>query len=106
MASNIYKLKVGAILAMVLLAEEKEPRRKRNGLIWVRPWIARKVERSTYNQLVQAELVLEDESLYREFFRTDKHHFQFTADVTGPRITKQDTDITKITRKVIFLPES
>ena len=91
---------------MVLLAEEKEPRRKRIGLIWVRPWIARKVERSTYNQLVQAELVLEDESLYREFFWTDKHHFQFTADVTGPRITKQDTDITKITRKVIFLPES
>ena len=92
MASDINKRKVGAILTMILLSEEEETNRKRNRLIWVRPWIARKDERGVYNQLVQ-ELALEDETSYRDFFRMDKHQFRFIADVVGPRISKQDTKL-------------
>lgn len=56
----------------------------------MRPWISRRNERECFHQLV-AELELEDEAAYFNYFRMDKQRFGFLVDLVESRIRKCDT---------------
>ena len=81
----------GALLFIDLLSEEdEEPKKRRKRINWVRPWLARREQRGIYHLLVK-ELILEDETSYRDFFRTNIEQFQFLIDAIAKRIAKNDT---------------
>ena len=90
MAAKRHKV-IKALLLLDLLSEDDEHEKKRrNRVQWVKPWIARRVERGAYHLLVR-ELALEDEIAYREFFRMTKEQFKVLGDKIACHIAKQDT---------------
>jgi hypothetical protein len=82
---------IKALLLLDLLSEDDEEQIKpRKRIHWVRPWIARREQRGVYHLLVR-ELALEDETAYRDFFRTTKAQFQFLAHKIACLVGKRDT---------------
>ncbi|XP_048580234.1 uncharacterized protein LOC116620173 isoform X1 [Nematostella vectensis] len=78
-----------AIICLNLaLKEEEKPKRAKK--TWIRPWMARREERDCYHQLV-AELELEDEAAYFDYFRMDKRRFHFLVDAVDHKIRRNDT---------------
>lgn len=83
-------------LVVIAMAEYEESaggreNRKRRK-IWTRPWLARRVEGSQYNNLVQ-ELALEDQDRYRNWMRLDRNQFLEVLELIKPAIAKQDTNM-------------
>ena len=91
MADKKRRKLLGALLFIDLLSkEDEEPKKRHKRLNWVRPWLARREQRGIYHLLVK-ELILEDETSYRDFFRTNIEQFQFLVDAIAKRIAKNDT---------------
>ena len=87
-ADFLQKRKQAAALSILLLLDENEKRPKRKRKVYVRDWIARRLERGVYHQLVR-ELEVEDRNAYQNFFRLSKEQFWFIVEKVRPLILKK-----------------
>jgi hypothetical protein len=81
---------VAALLLIKLMQRRKLKRNKRNRTLWVKPWIAGRLEYGVYHILVQ-ELRQDDPSAYRNFLRMDWSSFTDLLNRVGPHVQRKDT---------------
>ena len=67
---------------------KKRVRRKRTE--WVKPWIAARDQKGTYQNLLN-ELLLQDKESYRNYLRMNTATFDELLAQVGPAITKKTT---------------
>ena len=77
----------------ILLDDDSEqenvpPRKKR--LIWVKPWLRKRVEQGIFNNLFQ-ELLVGDSTSFRDYIRMDRLHFDYLVERLYPYLVKEDT---------------
>ena len=68
--------------------ENVPPRKKR--LIWVKPWLRKRVEQGIFNNLSQ-ELLVGDSTSFRDYIRMDRLHFDYLVERLYPYLVKEDT---------------
>ena len=68
--------------------ENVPPRKKR--LIWVKPWLRKRVEQGIFNNLFQ-ELLVGDSTSFRDYIRMDRLHFDYLVERLYPYLVKEDT---------------
>ena len=76
--------------AIVVIAALNKQRKKRK--CWVRPWIGRRNALGAYNTLLQ-ELHIEDPQQLRSFLRMTAKDLEEILRLTGPIISKKDTNM-------------
>ena len=68
--------------------QENVPSRKKR-LIWVKPWLRKRVEQGTFNNLFQ-ELLVGDSTSFRDYIRMDRLHFYYLVERLYPYLVKED----------------
>ena len=68
--------------------ENVPPRKER--LIWVKPWLRKRVEQGIFNNLFQ-ELLVGDSTSFRDYIRMDRLHFDYLVERLYPYLVKEDT---------------
>ena len=76
--------------AIVVIAGLNKQRKKRK--CWVRPWIGRRNALGAYDTLLQ-ELHIEDPQQLRSFLRMTAKDLEEILRLTGPIISKKDTNM-------------
>ncbi len=69
---------------------EKEKRKRRNGRVWVKPWIAKRQKLGASATLLK-ELADEDPTSYRNVLRLDGKQFDTLLELVSPKIQKKNT---------------
>jgi len=81
---------IAVLLLIKSLKRTKMKSKRRNRTLWMKSWIAGRLECGVYHSLVQ-ELRQDDPSAYRNFLRMDWSSFNDLLDRVGPHIQRKDT---------------
>ena len=88
---RLAKKKALGVLALMLLdGEEKACIKRKNRLVWVRGWIARRQGMGAFHRIVR-ELATEDPSSFMEYLRMDEDYFNHVVSLVSLLIKKEDT---------------
>jgi len=72
-------------MAAILLEDQRQHHQQRMRMMWVKPWLSRRVTLGHYDTLMQ-ELMRESRADFKSYLRMEPEMFREMLDRVGPRI--------------------